>query len=123
MNRRGKIASAKAAKRQQNIDAQLVSELFPGIAEIIISMVYSKTGVLEPLSRKVNFRSGSQAIFKVRCLCSECIEGYFDFTGIINTIVKARKTASNGKISCDTCIAPECSNVAYDVSIIYAQAK
>ena len=74
-----KIAAAKAEKKQQRIDAGLLSELFPKVIEISISMVYSQTGVLEPLSRTVNFFPSSYAVFNVSCLCSECIEGGFDF--------------------------------------------
>jgi hypothetical protein len=123
MNRRGKLAAARVIKKQEIVDARPVSELFPGVTGIIISMVYSKTGVLEPLTREVNFHPGSNAIFKVSCLCPECTEDYFEFTKIIKAMIKARKTVSHGKISCDTCPAPESSNVSYTVSIKYAHRR
>lgn len=120
MSRRARAMAAKAEKKQQKIEAGRVSELFPRVAEISILMQYSQTGVLEPLSRRVNFFPGSAAVFKVNCLCPECIEGAFDFTRTISEMVKARKTASKGKISCDNCSAPECTNVEYAVMIKYA---
>ena len=123
MSRRMKVAAAKAEKKQQRIDAGFLSELFPKVIEISISMIYSQTGVLEPLSRTVNFFPRSYAVFKVNCLCSECLEGGFDFTKIISTMVSTHKTASKGKISCESCFAPECSDVAYAVIIEYAKVK
>ena len=119
MSRRAKMTAAKAKDKQQRIDAGLVSELFPKVTEIAISMLYSQTGVLKPLSRTVNFSPGSSATFKLNCLCSECVEGRFDFTKIISAMVGARKTISKGEISCEKCSAPECSDVAYSVTIKY----
>ena len=101
------------------MDAGIVYEIFPKVKEIAISMTYNQTGVLEPLSRAVNFYPGSTAFFKMHCLCSECAEGVFDFTKIISDVIKAKKTASKGKITCDGCSAPECANVAYDIAIKY----
>ena len=123
MSRRAKMTAAKAKEKQQRIEAGLVSELFPKVTEITISMLYSQTGESKPLSRTVSFSPGSSATFKLNCLCSECVEGRFDFTKIISAMVRTRKTASKGKISCESCSAPECSDVAYSVTIKYAQMK
>ena len=117
MSRRAKMTAAKAEKKQQKLEAGLVSELFPKIKKIAISMTYSQTGVLEPLSRAVNFYPGSTAFFKMHCLCSECDEGTFDFTKIISEMIKTNKMSSKGKIGCDGCSVPECSDVAYDIAI------
>lgn len=93
MNRKGKMTAAKSEKVQQRTEAGLVSEIFSKVTKIVISMQYSQTGVLAPLSRTVNFFSGSSAIFKVNCLCSECVEGVFDFTKIISGMVRTHKTS------------------------------
>jgi hypothetical protein len=119
MTRRAKMTAAKEKEKQQKIDAGLVSELFPKVTQIAINMLYSQAGALKPLSRTVNFFPGSSAIFKLNCLCSDCIEDRFDFTKIISEMVRTRKTASKGKISCESCSAPECSDVAYSVTIKY----
>lgn len=123
MSRRAKMTAAKAKEKQQRIEAGLVSELFPKVTEIAISMLYSQSGALKPLSRTVNFFPGSSASFKLNCLCSECVEGKFDFTKIISAMVGTRKTVSKGEISCESCAAPECSDAAYSVTIKYAQMK
>jgi hypothetical protein len=123
VSRRMKVAAAKAEKKQQKIDAGLLSELFLKVKEISISMIYSQTGVLEPLSRTINFFPGSYAVFKLSCLCSDCVEGGFDFTKIISAMVGTHKTASKGRISCEGCSAPKCSDVAYTATIKYAALK
>ena len=119
MNRRVKMMAAKAEKKQQRIEAGIVSELFPNVAHMVVSMIYNRTGVLEPLSRTVNFFPGSVAIFKVNCLCSECVEGAFDFNKIIRSMVGSRKMVSKGELSCESCSAPECAGVSYTVKIKY----
>jgi hypothetical protein len=123
MVRRAKMTAAQEKEKQQKTDAGILSDLFPGVEEIAIGMLYSQAGALKPLSRTVNFFPGSSAIFRLNCLCSECLEGRFDFTKIINEMVKARKTASKGRINCEGCSAPECSDAEYSVTIKYAQMK
>ena len=123
MNRRAKITAAKAKNKQQRTEAGTVSELFPKVTEIAISMLYSQAGEAKPLSRTVNFFPGSAAAFKVNCLCSECVESGFDFTKIITAMVKTRKTGSKGEINCESCSAPECSDVAYSITIKYIPTK
>jgi hypothetical protein len=119
MNRRAKATAAKADKKKQNIEYGSVSALSPKVAKITISMKYAQTGVLEPLLRVVNFIPDSAALFKVSCLCSECPESMFDFTKIIQSMLKGHKTVSKGVISCENCSTPECTDVAYTATIKY----
>ncbi len=119
VNRKAKLAATKAEKKQQKIEYGSVSGLFPMISKITISMKYAKTGVLEPLSRMVNFTRDSAAIFKISCLCSECPDSGFDFSDIIKAMVKAKKATAKGAISCENCPAPECSDVTYTATIKY----
>ncbi len=119
MNRRAKLAATKAEKKQQKLEYGSVSTLFPKVSKITISMKYAKTGVLDPLSRMVNFTRDSAAIFKVSCLCSECPDSGFDFSKIIKTMVKDQKATAKGAISCENCPAPECADVAYTTTIKY----
>lgn len=117
MNRRVKAASAKAAKKQQSLESGTISALFPKVTKITISMKYAKIGALEPLLRIVNFTPDSAAILKVSCLCADCPDSGFDFAKILKTMVKGHKTTAKGEISCDNCSSPECSNVAYTITI------
>lgn len=43
MNHRGKMTAAKSEKVQQRSEAGLVSEIFPKVTKIVISMQYSQT--------------------------------------------------------------------------------
>jgi hypothetical protein len=122
MGRRPKMIE-KAEEKKRKAEAGLVSDLFPKVTEISISMLYSQAAEEKPLSRNLNFSPGSSAVFKINCLCADCVEGRFDFTKIINEMASARKTASKGVISCEHCSAPECSDVAYSVMIKYAPLK
>lgn len=123
MGRKANIRIEKAAQKQRILDAGFLSELFPKVQSISIGMNYSQTGVLEPLSRQVNFSPSSSAVFRMSCLCSDCAEGGLDFTKAINSMVKTRTTTSKGIISCDKCEIPECRNVAYTITIKYSPAK
>ena len=121
MNRKMKMSIAKADKKQQNIDAGILSARFPEISSIAISMVYRQVGVLEPFHRTVNFFPGSYAVFRVNCLNEGCIEGGFDFSKIITTMVRDLKNVSAGTLSCTGCSpGADFSDVAYEVNIRYA---
>ncbi|HMK59900.1 MAG TPA: hypothetical protein VK452_01985 [Dissulfurispiraceae bacterium] len=119
MSRKVKMTAAKAEKRQQKIDADILSDVFPKVKHISINMTYNQTGVLEPLSRAINYYPGSAAIFRMHCLCSDCVEGGFEFSKIIKSMVKARKTVLKGKIGCDSCSSPECADVSYIIQVKY----
>jgi hypothetical protein len=118
MNNREKHA-AKAEKKQQKIDAGFMSSIFPGVASIIISMEYRQKGIRQPLPRTVNFYPGSYAFFRVDCLSKECVEGGFDFTHIMNSMVRGHKKTSNGEITCEGGPAAEHSAIDYEVAIQY----
>jgi hypothetical protein len=118
MNYREKHA-AKAEKKQQKIDSGLMSSLFPDVASIVISMEYKQKGIREPLPRTVNFYPGSYAFFKVDCLSKECVEGGFDFTHIMNRMVRSKSKTSQGEINCDGSSAVNHSSIVYEVAIQY----
>ena len=120
MNRRVNMTAVKAEREQKRNEAGRVSERYPKVTTIAINMRYAQTGVLDPLSRIINFYPDSFATFKVTCLHSDCVEGGFDFNKIIRSMVRTRKPVSKGVISCESCTAPD---VAYAVTIKYAQTK
>ena len=121
MNRKMKMSMAKADKKQQNIDAGVLSARFPEVASIVISMKYRQVGVLEPFHRTVNYFPGSYAVFKVNCLNEGCIDGGFDFSKTISAMVKDLKNVSRGELSCKGCSRDaDFSHVMYDITIRYA---
>jgi hypothetical protein len=121
MNRKMKMSIAKADRKQQNIDAGVMSARFPEVASIVISMKYRQVGVLEPFQRVVNYFPGSYAVFKVNCLNEGCLEGGFDFSKIIAAMVRDLKNVSKGELSCTGCgTEADFSHVAYEITIRYA---
>jgi hypothetical protein len=119
MTRNIKTAGSKKEKKQQKEESNLIATWSPNIEQISIIMKYAQTGALEPLMRTVNFTPDSMASFKISCLCSDCPESTFDFTDLLGSMIKSHKTSSKGKISCENCASPECSNVLYTITIKY----
>ncbi|MGO9954207.1 MAG: hypothetical protein ACLPN1_18630 [Dissulfurispiraceae bacterium] len=118
MNNREKQA-ARAEKKQQKIESGFMASLFPGVASIVINMVYSQKGIRQPMPRTVNFFPNSYAFFRVDCLSKECVEGGFDFTRIITSMVGSRQHTSNGEFGCEGGPAEDHSAIVYDVAIQY----
>jgi hypothetical protein len=118
MNNREKQA-ARAERKQQKVEAGFMAARFPEVASISISMDYSQKGIRQPLPRTVNFFTNSYALFRVDCLSKECVEGGFDFSRIIASMVGNRKKTSNGELGCEGGPAQDHSAIVYDVAIQY----
>lgn len=111
--------AARAERRQQKFDAGLVSVLFPEVESIIINMTYNQRGLKQSLPRTVNFFPSSYAFFTVECLNKECVEGGFDFTGIISGMVGNHRTAIKGELGCQGGPVNDHSDIVYEVAIKY----
>ena len=119
MNNREKQA-VRLERKRRKIDAGLVASLFPEVESISINIVYSQKEIMQSLPRTVNFFPTSSALFRVDCLSKDCIEGGFDFTDIINSMIGKRKIASSGELRCEGGPALDHSAIAYEVAIHYA---
>lgn len=111
--------ATRAERKQQQIDAGLVETIFPGVSSIVINIKYSQKGLGQPMPRTVNFFPDSYAFFRVECLNKECVDGGFDFTGIINGMIGNRRTVTKGELDCNGGPVANHSNVAYEVAINY----
>jgi hypothetical protein len=112
---------ARVERNQSKLESGFVSALFPGVASIVISMIYKQNGLAKPINRIMNFIPGSHAFFKVDCLSSDCVGGGFDMDQIINSMVRNHREASKGELGCvDSGPRPDHSNIAYEVAIKYA---
>jgi len=90
---------AHAARVREERAAGLLSERFPGVASIVVTMNY-KRGSLSPLRRTVNFLPHSPAYFKVSCLGEGCAKGSLDLTRVVKRMVKERDRSSKGELRC-----------------------
>lgn len=118
MNNRKNVARTERIQRRQ--EAGLVATHFPEVASIAINMTYNQKGIKQSLPRTVNFFPSSHALFTVDCLSKECIEGGFDFTRIITSMIGSRKEVTKGELGCMGGPAANHSAIIYEVAIHYA---
>ena len=111
---------ARIEKNQQKLDAGFVSTHFPGVASIVISMMYKQKGVANPIHRIINFSPGSYAFFRVDCLSNDCVDGGFDLTQIINSMIRNHSKEVKGELGCDDS-GPRAdhSTIVYEIAIQY----
>lgn len=112
--------SARQVRQQQRLDAGFLSEHFPEVVGIVVSMMYSQKGMLNSLPRTVNFYPGSCALFKIDCLTWGCVDGGFDLTYVITSMIKSRRETSKGEISCEGSPSPDHSTITYEITVKYA---
>jgi hypothetical protein len=118
MNR--KNHQTRTEKNQQRLDAGVVSTHFPGVASIVISMTYTQKGLANPIQRIVNFFPGSYAIFRLDCLSNDCVDGGFDMTRIITSMIRNHRETSKGELGCDdNGPRPDHANIDYEIAIQY----
>jgi hypothetical protein len=118
MNSRRNVASIE--RQQRKLDAGLVEAQFPEVTVIVISMIYNQRGIQKSLPRVINFYPGSYALFRIDCLSKDCVDGGFDLTQVIAGMIKNRREAAMGDLSCEgDCAYANHSTIAYKVSIQY----
>jgi hypothetical protein len=109
--------AARREMLQQRIDAGVVGAHFPGVAGIVISMIYTQRGA-KPMLRTVNFSPGSSALFRIDCLSRDCVEGGFDLTQVITAMIRSRQETAKGELNCEG-EHPDHSSIVYEVAIHY----
>ena len=113
--------AARTERLQKKLEAGSVSEHYPEVASIVISMMYKQKGVAKSLPRTVNFFPGSSALFRVDCLSRDCVDGGFDLTHVITSLIRDRGTTAKGTLDCEGDNPPVShSSVVYEVAIQYA---
>jgi hypothetical protein len=112
--------ATRTERKQQRIDAGLIAAQFPEVAQIVVSMIYNQKGIKQSLPRTVNFFPSSYALFRVDCLSKDCLDGGFDLTPVITSMIGKRKKASKGDLSCegDGSSAGH-SAIVYEIAIQY----
>jgi len=112
--------AARKDRIQRKLDAGLVDAMFPEVTGIVINMTYTQRGIQKSLPRIVNFFPGSDALFRIDCLCKECVDGGFDLTQVITGMVRNRRERAVGDLSCEgSGASDDHSKIDYNVSIQY----
>ena len=112
---------ASIERNQRRLDAGIMAENYPEVARIVISMVYKQKGVTNPVSRTINFFPGSYALFRLDCLSNDCVDGGFDLTQIISSMIRNHSRQIKGKLACDDS-GPRAdhSAIEYDIQILFS---
>ena len=107
-------------RNQRRLDAGLLSRHYPEVASIVISMMYKQNGIAHPIQRIINFFPGSYAFFNIDCLSDDCVDGGFDMSRIIHSMIRNHSELSKGELGCDDSgPRPDHSNIVYKVAIQY----
>jgi hypothetical protein len=70
--------------------------------------------------RTLHFTPGSYAFFIVNCLRRDCVDGGFDLTQIVTTMIKNHRAEVNGTLICKgTDPSTSHSDIEYKVAIQY----
>lgn len=116
----GRNNHARIERNRRRIEAGTMAKNYPEVASIVISMKYNQKGFADPLLRILNFYPGSYAFFKVDCLSDDCVDGGFDMSWIITSMIKNHSKFSKGELGCnDNGPRPDHSNIVYEVAIQY----
>ncbi len=112
---------ASIDRNQRRLDAGLLSKHFPNVASIVISVMYKQQGIANPIQRVINFFPSSYALFELDCLSDDCVDGGFDMSRIITSMIRNHSKLSKGELGCDdNGSRPDHSNIVYKVAIQYA---
>lgn len=111
---------ARLEKKQNRVEAGFMSKHFPEVAGIVINMTYKQNGMANSIHRVVNFSPASYAFFKLDCLSDDCVDGGFDMTQVITSMIRNRSETAKGELGCDDSgPRPDHSNIVYEVAIRY----
>ncbi len=115
--------AAMELNKQNRLAAGLLSERFPQVSGIVISMTYYQKGANPVLMlRTVNVVPTDSAYFNMECVIKGCVDGGFDLSKIIANMVKARKKIGKGKLTCcgKTDVHPsDHASIDYEIDIRY----
>lgn len=88
-------------KKRMNEAAGLVSDRFPSVAGMVITMTYYQGSVKSPLmTRTVNIYPSSYANFKMTCMKKGCTDGGFELGAVVEKMVKTQTKISKGSLLC-----------------------
>jgi hypothetical protein len=101
-------------KNKAKQDAGIVSERYPNVSGIKLSMTYyhnSENPIL--MQRTVNVFPTSYAYFNMECMVRGCETGGFDLSSIIKKQIKQKKKSAKGKIVCKGKIGEQSTDHAH----------
>lgn len=113
----------QSERRQHKIDAGLLSERFPDVESIVITMSYYQKGsVLVLMKRTVNVFPGSPAYFLMECVKNDCTDGGFDLDSVVTSMVRGHRESGNGELLCHGNNSSGHARIDYSIAIQYSNS-
>ncbi len=79
-----------------------ISELYPDVGRITLFVAIEEADAeSEPNYQQIIFTAGTEAIFRLDCSRDDCAGGGFDFTPIVDEMVKNGESRVHGKLACE----------------------
>jgi hypothetical protein len=118
-NKHAAMMEKKQEIMQQRRESGSVATHFPEVVNIVMHMTYNQRGA-KSIVRTFNFTPSSYAFFIVNCLRQDCVDGGFDLTQVITTMIRNRRMEVKGSLSCTgTDSSTNHSDIVYEVAIQY----
>jgi hypothetical protein len=100
-------------------EAGPVADRFPEVVSITMNITYNQKGA-GSIRRIFHFTPDSYAFFVVNCLRRDCVDGGFDLTEVITSMISSRREGSKGTLCCrGTDSSTKHSDIVYEVTIQY----
>lgn len=107
--------------------AGLVSERYPRVSDIVITMTYfHKAADPVLMKRTMNISPENHADFFMECMIGNCENGGFDLTPIISGLIKKKKKSSTGTMDCkgkNGKLASDHASLSYEISVKYKKVQ
>jgi len=79
-----------------------IAELYPDLRRITLFVAFEEADAeSEPNYQQIIFTAETEAIFRLDCSRDECAGGGFDFTPVVDDMVKNRQASVHGKFVCE----------------------
>jgi len=118
-NKHAAMRERKQEMIQRRTEAGSIATHFPEVASIDMNMTYNQKGT-KSILRTFHFTPGSYAFFLINCLKQDCVDGGFDLTQVITTMIRSRSVDAKGSLTCrGTDPFANHSDIVYEVAIQY----
>ncbi len=79
-----------------------IAALYPGIVRIILFVAFEEADAeSEPNYQQIIFTPDSEAVFALDCSRDECVGGGFDFTPVVDGMVKSGESRVHDTLACE----------------------
>ena len=79
-----------------------ISELYPNLRRITLFVAFEEAdSESEPNYQQIIFTADAEASFRLDCSRDTCVGGGFDFTPVVDDMVKDQESMVHGKLACE----------------------